>query len=89
MLESKLASIEKELQQAKKDNTALTCYINARRKGEAWRQEGARKKAEEDAQRKVMVAAPRLMRAKTPRMPVLGGSSPSIVVQDLSLLLLA
>jgi hypothetical protein len=45
-----LASIEKELQQAKKDNTALARYINARRKKEeAWRKEEARKKAVEEA----------------------------------------
>jgi hypothetical protein len=36
-----LTSIEKELQQTKTDNTALTCYINTKRKKEA------RKKAEE------------------------------------------
>jgi hypothetical protein len=41
-LENKLASVEKELQQAKKDNAALARYINARRK-------------EEEAQRKAMV----------------------------------
>jgi hypothetical protein len=34
MLENKLAFVEKELQQAKKDNAALTHYINARRKKE-------------------------------------------------------
>jgi hypothetical protein len=35
-----LASIEKELQQAKKDNATLARYINARRKNEeAWRKE--------------------------------------------------
>jgi hypothetical protein len=45
-----LASIEKELQQVKKDNTALARYINARRKKEeAWRKEEARKKAVEEA----------------------------------------
>jgi hypothetical protein len=43
-----LASVEKELQQAKKDNVALACYINARRmKEEDRRKEEARKKAEE------------------------------------------
>jgi hypothetical protein len=47
-----LASIEKELQQAKKDNVALAHYINARRKEET------RKKEEEEAWRKVMVVAP-------------------------------
>jgi hypothetical protein len=53
-----LASIEKELQQAKKDNAALACYINARRKKEQarWKEE-AQKKAEEEARRKVMVVA--------------------------------
>jgi hypothetical protein len=32
MLENKLASIEKELQQVRKDNAALARYINTRRK---------------------------------------------------------
>jgi hypothetical protein len=41
-----LASIDKELQQAKMDNAALTRYINAKRK-ENWRKEEARKKAKE------------------------------------------
>jgi hypothetical protein len=54
-----LASIDKELQQAKKDNTALTRYINARRKKEeAWRKEEARKKAVEEAWWMAMVVAP-------------------------------
>jgi hypothetical protein len=54
-----LASVEKELQQAKKDNTALARYINARgKKEEARRKVEAQKKAEEDAQRKVMVVEP-------------------------------
>jgi hypothetical protein len=54
-----LASIKKELQQAKKDNDALAHYINARRKKEeARRKEGARKKAEEEVWRKAMVVAP-------------------------------
>jgi hypothetical protein len=39
MLENKLASIKKELQQAKKDNAALACYVNARRR----RTEGRRR----------------------------------------------
>jgi hypothetical protein len=47
-----LASIEKELSQAKKDNAALARYINATRKEEA------RKKVEEEARRKVMVMVP-------------------------------
>jgi hypothetical protein len=47
-----LASVEKELPQAKKDNSALARYINATRKEEA------RKKAEEKARRKVMVVVP-------------------------------
>jgi hypothetical protein len=47
-----LASVEKELQQAKMNNTALARYINARRKKEDWRKEDARKKAEEDADKK-------------------------------------
>jgi septal ring factor EnvC (AmiA/AmiB activator) len=54
-----LASIENELQQLKKDNAALSRYINARRKKEeARRKEEARKKAEEKARRKMMVVAP-------------------------------
>jgi hypothetical protein len=53
-----LASIEKELQQAKKDNATLIRYINARRKKEeVRRKEEVRKKAEEDAQGKAMVVA--------------------------------
>jgi ribosomal protein L12E/L44/L45/RPP1/RPP2 len=47
-----LASVEKELQQVKMNNTALARYINARRKKEDWRKEDARKKAEEDADKK-------------------------------------
>jgi hypothetical protein len=58
MLENKLASIEKELQQMKKDNIALARYINARRKNEEDRRnENAQKKAEEEARRKAMVVA--------------------------------
>jgi hypothetical protein len=53
-----LASIEKELSQAKKDNAALARYINATRKKEARRKEEARKKTEEEARRKVMVVVP-------------------------------
>jgi hypothetical protein len=49
MLENKLASVEKELQQAKKDNASLARYINARRKEKVWRKEEARKKVEEKA----------------------------------------
>jgi hypothetical protein len=58
MLENKLASVEKELQQAKKDNASLARYINARRKEKVWRKEEARKKVEEKAQRKAMVVVP-------------------------------
>jgi hypothetical protein len=47
-----LASIAKEFQQAKKDNGALTRYINVRRN------EDARKKVDEEAQRKAMVMTP-------------------------------
>jgi hypothetical protein len=54
-----LASVEKELQYAKKDNAALAHYINARRKKEDdRRKEGTQKKAEEKARRKAMVVAP-------------------------------
>jgi hypothetical protein len=54
-----LASVEKELQHAKKDNAALAHYINARRKKEDdRRKEGTQKKAEEKARRKAMVVAP-------------------------------
>jgi hypothetical protein len=52
-----LAYVEKELQQAKKDNVTLARYINARRKDEARRKKDARKKVEE-ARRKAMVVAP-------------------------------
>jgi hypothetical protein len=58
MLENKLASVEKELQQAKKDNASLARYINSRRKEKVWRKEEARKKVEEKAQRKAMVVVP-------------------------------
>jgi hypothetical protein len=59
MLDNKLASVEKELQQAKKDNATLARYINARRKNEkVRRKEEARKKAEEETRRKAMVVAP-------------------------------
>jgi hypothetical protein len=59
MLKNKLASVEKELQQTKKDNTALAHYINARRKREGdRRKEEAQKKAEEEARRKAMVVPP-------------------------------
>jgi hypothetical protein len=46
-----LALVEKELQQARKDNQALARYINARRKKEEARrtEEEARKKTEEEA----------------------------------------
>jgi hypothetical protein len=55
-----LASVEKKLQQTKKDNAALARYINARRKNEESRRkkEEARKRAEEEAWRKTMVVAP-------------------------------
>jgi hypothetical protein len=48
-----LSLVEKELQQAKKDNATLTRYINTRRK-----KEEAQKKTEEEARRKAMVVAP-------------------------------
>jgi hypothetical protein len=54
-----LASIEKELQQVKKDNAALAQYINGRRKKEeARRKKEARKKVEEEVRRKAMVVVP-------------------------------
>jgi hypothetical protein len=85
-----LTSVEKELQQANKDNAALARYINARRnKEEAWRKEEAQKKEEEEARRKAMVVARCSMRAKAPRMSGLGESSHPRMVQSLSLLLLA
>jgi hypothetical protein len=44
-IRNKLASVEKELQQVKKDNATLACYINARsKKEEARRKEKAWKK---------------------------------------------
>jgi hypothetical protein len=45
-----LASVKKELQQAKTDNATLAHYINARRK-EDRRKEETHKKAEEDARK--------------------------------------
>jgi hypothetical protein len=54
-----LASIKKELQQAKKNNVTLARYINARRKKEeVRRKEEAQKKAKEEARRKAIVVAP-------------------------------
>jgi hypothetical protein len=48
-----LASVEKELQQVKKDNAALSHYINVRRKKEEdRRKEEAQKKTEEEAHKK-------------------------------------
>jgi hypothetical protein len=41
----------------RKDNAALTRYINARRKEDARRKEETQKKVEEKTQRKVMVVA--------------------------------
>jgi predicted nucleic acid-binding Zn-ribbon protein len=53
MLENNLASVEKELQHAKKDNAALARYINAtRKKKEDQREEEAHKKVEEEARKK-------------------------------------
>jgi hypothetical protein len=53
MLENKLATVEKELHHAKKDNAALAHYINARRKKEEdQRKEKVRKNAEEEARKK-------------------------------------
>jgi peptidoglycan hydrolase CwlO-like protein len=51
-MENKLASIEKELQHVKKDNTTLARHINARRNKEEDRRKEARKKAEEEAHKK-------------------------------------
>jgi hypothetical protein len=52
-----LASVEKELQQVKKDNAALAQYINARKR-RLRRKEEARKKVEEEIRRKEIVMAP-------------------------------
>jgi hypothetical protein len=53
MLENKLVSIEKELQQVKKDNTTLTRYINARTKKEEDRRKvEAQKKIEKEVCKK-------------------------------------
>jgi hypothetical protein len=51
-----LSVAEKEFQQSRKDNQALTRYINTKRKKEEARKkkEEARKKAEEEAHKKVM-----------------------------------
>jgi hypothetical protein len=55
-----LALVEKELQQARKDNQTLAQYINARRKNkEVRRKEEVRKKADEKTRRKMMVMTPR------------------------------
>jgi hypothetical protein len=52
-LEKKLAVVEKELQQARKDNQALAWYIDTKRKNEEVRKkEAARKKAEEEVAKK-------------------------------------
>jgi hypothetical protein len=52
-LENKLAVAEKKFQQARKDNQALTRYIDAKRKKEETRKEEARKKADEKVDKKV------------------------------------
>jgi hypothetical protein len=55
-----LALVEKELQQARKDNQELAQYINVRRKEETQRkEEEAQKKTEEESRRKAMVVARR------------------------------
>jgi hypothetical protein len=52
-LEKKLAVVEKELQQARKDNQALVWYIDTKRKNEeVQKKEAARKKAEEEVAKK-------------------------------------
>jgi hypothetical protein len=52
-LEKKLAVVEKELQQARKDNQALAWYIDTKRKNEEVRKkEAAQKKAEEEVAKK-------------------------------------
>jgi hypothetical protein len=74
------------------DNQLLTRYIHGRRK-----KEEAQKKVEEEAQKRrrrrpegrTWWWPDDLVRAKAPRMPELGRSSPPRVVQGLSLLLLA
>jgi hypothetical protein len=48
-----LVVAEKELQQVRKDNQALARYIDTKRKEEARKTEEARKKAEEEAGKKV------------------------------------
>jgi hypothetical protein len=54
-----LPLVEKELQQARKDNVVLARYINAKRKKEkSRRKEEVRKKAEEEARKKAVVVAP-------------------------------
>jgi hypothetical protein len=72
----------------KKNNAALALYINARRKKvEAQRKEESRKKVEEEARRKVMMMVPMFNEGKSFKMFRLGGSSPPIMIQGLSLLL--
>jgi hypothetical protein len=51
-LEKKLVVAEKEFQQARKDNQALTQYINTKRKEEARTKEETWKKVEEEADKK-------------------------------------
>jgi hypothetical protein len=52
MLENKLASIKKELQQAKKDNAALACYVNARRRRTEGRRRPERRQRRRPARRR-------------------------------------
>jgi hypothetical protein len=71
----KMALAEKELQQAK-DNQTLTRYIHARRKEEAQKKEEVQKKAEEEAWKMAMWWPGDPMKVKAPRMSGLGESSP-------------
>jgi hypothetical protein len=54
-----LITVEKELEEAKTNNVALTCYVNAKRKKEEdWRKEEARKKVEEGQSSKCLFPPP-------------------------------
>jgi hypothetical protein len=98
-LENKLALVEKELQQTRKDNQVLTQYIHARRKkDEAQKEEEEPERRRRRRPKRKWRRMPRgrrpwwwpdgPMRVKASRMFRLGGSSPLRVVQGLSLLLL-
>jgi hypothetical protein len=73
-----LASVEKGLQQGKKDNATLACYINARKEEDRMNGDTQKRRRRNPTRR--------WRRVKAPRMFGLGGSGPPRVVQGLSLL---